>query len=377
MVVRLFHPWVGGTERQALTLAKSMQAAGVDVTVLTGRWFRGTRRREEVEGVPVIRHQTLWEFFGIRGLRKFGGYLYIVTLAAHILRHRRQYDVLHVHGLNYHTYATVKAAKLAHRPVLVKVANSGPASDVLKMKQGEQLALARYMLPTALAADRFVALNPTIVDELTAAGVPRSSIVHIPNGIDLTSTATMEQTSSTGSSRILFVGRLHPQKNLQTLIQAVAKIHAERPGELSVSLIGEGPARPDLEDLIRGLGLHDVVDMPGEADNVSPHLLDADIFVLPSHAEGMSNALLEAMAHQLPVVVSDIPGNRDVVTDGVDGLTFDPQSADDLASKLLTLVTDPELRQRLGCAARQVVMSTYDLEIVRDRYIEIYDALTT
>ena len=159
MVVRLYHPWVGGTERQAHKLSKQLLARGCRLEVVTGWWFRGTRQREVIDTVPVFRNQTLWEFFGIRGLRKFGGYLYILTLLWYLWRCRAHYDVIHVHGLNYHTFAASIAGRRLGKPTIVKLANSGPASDIVKMREDRQLALARFMLPRALQCDLFVALN--------------------------------------------------------------------------------------------------------------------------------------------------------------------------------------------------------------------------
>ena len=113
----------------------------------------------------MFRNQTLWEFFGIRGLRKFGGYLYILSLLWYLWRCRAHYDVIHVHGLNYHTFAASIAGRRLGKRTIVKLANSGPASDIVKMREDRQLALARFMLPRALQCDLFVALNEKVVAE--------------------------------------------------------------------------------------------------------------------------------------------------------------------------------------------------------------------
>ena len=185
MVVRLFHPWVGGTERQAQTLARRLADRGVDVRIVTGRWFRGTPRRDEIDGIQVFRNHTLWEGFGIRGLRTLGGYLYMVTLAWHLWRTRSTYDVIHAHGMNYHSAVAVQTGHLCGRPSITKLANSGEASDVDKMRHDRQLRGARFLLPAALRSDRFVALNAAVVDELRAVGVPEERIISLPNGVDL------------------------------------------------------------------------------------------------------------------------------------------------------------------------------------------------
>ncbi|HUP76701.1 MAG TPA: glycosyltransferase family 4 protein [Acidimicrobiales bacterium] len=374
MVVRLFHPWVGGTERQAQKLARALADDGTDVQVVTGRWFRGTRRHEVIDGIPVTRNHTLWEFFGIKGLRKLGGYLYIVTLVWHLWRRRRTYDVIHVHGLNYHTFGATLAASLLDKPILTKLANSGAASDIDKMRHDRQLKFARLMLRRALSGDRFVALSGAIVDELRAAGVDRHRIVEIPNGVQV-SAATRPGYQIVAPARVVFVGRLHPQKGLDTLLTAVQMLLARDPNSIRVHLVGDGPARADLEALVARLAISPHVEFVGSTDDVDAYLDLADVFVLPSRAEGLSNALLEAMAKGLPVVASRIPGNAEVVDSGRDGVLFDVDDPADLAATLQTLIGDQALRERLGRAARRHVVEHFSFAEVARRYRNLYAEL--
>ena len=371
MVVRLFHPWVGGTERQAHKLARALIERGVDVRIVTGRWFRGTARSERIDGVPVVRNHTLWEGFGIRGLRKFGGYLYIVTLLAHLWRHRDSYDLIHVHGLNYHTFAAVLAGRRLGRPVVTKLANSGPASDILKMRENRQLALARFMLPTALRSDRFVALNPAVVAELTAAGVPADRINMLPNGVD-TRHAARNDHRLHDPACVLFVGRLHPQKGLDTLLHAFAALLHRSGHPVVLRIVGNGPLQATLVTLAEQLGISAAVEFAGQRNDIAGELDRADIFVLPSRAEGLSNALLEAMAAGLPVVVSDIPGNRDMVDHDHTGLVAPVDDAVELAEALQRLLRDARLRMDLGSAARRNTQRTYGLDGVAARYEDLY-----
>jgi glycosyltransferase involved in cell wall biosynthesis len=377
MVVRLFHPWVGGTERQAQTLARRLADRGVDVRIVTGRWFRGTERRQTLDGIPVFRNHTLWEGFGVRGLRTASGYLYMGTLAWHLWRTRGTYDVIHVHGMNYHSAVAVRMGRLSRRPTITKVANSGAASDVDKMRLGRQLRGARFLLGEAARSDRFVALNPAVVEELCAIGVPPGRIVSLPNGVSLEGIVPRPDHAGTRVATVVYVGRLHPQKGLDTLVDAVALVHRRSPGSLRAVLIGEGPHRAELETQIRRLGLAEWVTLAGERADVSESLRSADAFVLPSHAEGLSNALLEAMAHGLPVVVSNVPGNVDVIDHDVNGLIFPVGDADSLADRLGRLAADDALRDRLGRAARATVEAEYDLDLVVDSYVALYQELAS
>jgi glycosyltransferase involved in cell wall biosynthesis/Ser/Thr protein kinase RdoA (MazF antagonist) len=373
MIVRLFYPWIGGTERQAHKLALQLKEQGVPVEIVTGWWFRGTPRRETLDGLPVFRNFTLWQFFGIKGLRKFGGYLYILTLIYYLWRRRADYDVLHVHGLNYHTFAANLAGRWFDRPTIAKLANSGQASDVLKMRQDRQLALARYMLPVALQCDRFVAINETIVDELVTAGVSPERIVCFGNGVESDRIQPKINYGLGDPPRLLYVGRLHPQKGLDVLLQAI-RILTEEPAQLlDLRLIGDGPARGELTTLADQLGLNDRVTFCGQSDQVMEELAAADIFVLPSRAEGLSNALLEAMAAGLPSLVSNIPGNVDVVEHERNGLLFRAEDPQALAECLTSLLEQEDLRRRLGREARQTVETRFSLETIATRYANLYE----
>ncbi len=377
MVVRLFHPWVGGTERQAQTLARTLIGRGIDVRIVTGRWFRRTDRRETIDSIPVYRNHTMWEFFGIRGLRKLGGYLYMATLGWHLWRTRRDYDVIHIHGMNYHSAVAVRLGRWLGRPTVTKLANSGRASDVDKMRFDRQLWGARFLLPMALRSDRFIALNTAVADELRSVGVPRERIVSIPNGVSMEGIVAKSDYSLVGRAHVVFVGRLHEQKGLTTLVDAIAELHRHRPDSVEVTLVGEGPYRTDLDAHVRRLGLSEVVHMPGESADVTTTLRGADVFVLPSRAEGLSNALLEAMAHGLPVVVSDIPGNSDVVEHDRDGLRFVSGDHHALADCLAALAADEALRARLGSHARATIEARYALHDVVDRYLDLYEELSS
>lgn len=374
MVVRLYAPWIGGTERQAQALARTLIGMGFDVSVSTGRWFRGTLRTETIDGVPVIRNHTLWEFFGIRGMRKLGGYLYMVTLAFTLWRRRSSYDIIHVHGLNYHTAVSAVVGRRLGKPVLVKLANSGPDSDIVKMRTGQQLAGSGIMLPAALSVDRFVALNPVIVEELVASGVDRRRIVEIPNGVDDTQPVERNQTGRPPFG-VVFVGRIHEQKDLPTLVRAVGLVEARRAGSVTVTLVGDGPLREEIETMVASMGLDERISLVGATEDVASHLRAADIFVLPSRAEGLSNALLEAMAAGLAPVVSEIPGNVDVVEHERTGLFFDPGDEESLAAAIVRLVENPEWRHQLGEEARQAAVGHYGLSAVAARYAALYGEL--
>jgi glycosyltransferase involved in cell wall biosynthesis len=378
MVIRLFYPWLGGTQRQAHRLARELLDRGVDVRIVTGWWFRGTPQRETIDGIPVFRNHTLWEGFGVRGARTLAGYLYILTLLWYLWRRRDAYDVIHVHGLSYHAFAAALAGRWLGKPTIAKLANSGRASDIGKMCEGQHLAFSRLMLPTALRCDRFVALNAAVERELLEAGVPGDAIVRIPNGIELPAAPAEPVRGSGRAPRVVFVGRLHPQKGVDVLLRAAALLRERRPGmDVRYDLVGDGPQRDELVALGGELGVGSLVRFLGNRDDVEAHLAKADVFVLPSRAEGMSNALLEAMSCGLPVVAAAVPGNTDVLEQGTTGILVEPEDPDRLAEALSEVLDDPDLRERLGRAARHAVQDRYTIRAVGERYLALYRELLT
>jgi glycosyltransferase involved in cell wall biosynthesis len=376
MVVRQFLPWVGGTERQAQRLAARLIEAGVDVGVVTGWWVWGTSRQEVIDSIPVSRNFTWWGMFGLKGLRKFGGYTYMLSLFWYLWKQRNRYDLIHIHMLSYPAFPGVLAGRWLGKKTIVKIANSGWGSDIRRMRNNDLLPGQRQMLPVALRADRIVAVNKRIVDELRQAGVPAERIAVIPNGVDVNGLGCRCDYGLTSPLVAVFVGRLHPQKGLDVLIAAFAEVVRSRPGiGWRLWLLGDGPSRPELETMAQQMGVAQDVKFWGQVDNVSTLLDRADIFVLPSRAEGMSNALLEAMAHGLPCVATRISGNTDLIQHGENGLLVQPESETALAEAMLNLADDEMLRRRVGRAARETVETGYSMDSIAQRYVELYDTL--
>lgn len=158
---------------------------------------------------------------------------------------------------------------------------------------------------------------------------------------------------------VVSVGRLDANKNQDYLIRAFAKAHKAHP-EYTLHLYGDGPSRADFEALAGQLGIQDAVVFEGIVDGVQDRIANKRIFVLPSREEGMPNALLEAMGAGLACISTDCPcgGPRDLIRDGVNGFLVPVETKDPeqelLTKRLLQLMEDPELTERLGQEAVRV-----------------------
>ncbi|HXB62010.1 MAG TPA: glycosyltransferase family 4 protein [Acidobacteriaceae bacterium] len=161
--------------------------------------------------------------------------------------------------------------------------------------------------------------------------------------------------------QILCVGRLVQVKGQRVLLEA-AGLLAARGHNLHISFIGEGPDAADLAACVSTLGLDDSIYFLGPLTHaqICTRLAEADVFVLPSFAEGIPVALMEAMATQLACVSTWSSGIPELITHDTDGLLVQPGAVVDLADALESLLTSPQLRARLGIAARQRVMRAYE-----------------
>lgn len=160
--------------------------------------------------------------------------------------------------------------------------------------------------------------------------------------------------------RLLFVGRLAPVKGLRVLLKALAALRVDLP-QVHLVLVGDGPDRTNLEAAAADLG--DAVSFTGylSQDQVAQAMQAADIFVLPSFAEGVPVVLMEAFASGTPVIATQVAGVGELVEDGVSGFLVPPGDMDTLADRIRTLAADPDLRTRMGQHGAQVVKRDFDI----------------
>jgi glycosyltransferase involved in cell wall biosynthesis len=170
------------------------------------------------------------------------------------------------------------------------------------------------------------------------------------------------------------VGRLSPEKGIHVLLQAV-KILVERGSRLQLTIVGGGPEEGRLKEFALRCGLGSSTVFHGETDEVDKILVATDAFILPSLSEGLSSALLEAMACGLPVVATAVGGTRDILTDHENGLLVPPGDADKMAGAIGEIIHTPELATQLGRKARETVEREFSLEAVISRYTEVYEKL--
>jgi len=205
-------------------------------------------------------------------------------------------------------------------------------------------------------------------------GIPLERMTVIYNGVDLDKFTEKFVTghSSLVTPHVGCVGTLREVKGHRYLLEAIAAVREQVP-HVHLSLVGDGPARGALEDLRQRLGLNGSVSLWGMRDDVHALLKQFDVFVLPSLSEGISNALLEAMAAGLPVVATNVGGTPEVVQHGVTGLLVPPQDSRALADALRQVLSDPDRRHEMGRKGRERVEAHFSLSAMARHYEQVYE----
>lgn len=179
-----------------------------------------------------------------------------------------------------------------------------------------------------------------------------------------------------GPYHLMSVGRLHWKKGFEYALLAVRHL-LDRGYNIQYHIIGGGTAEESLRFTIHDLSLQDKVHLHGRQNSeyIQQKLQEADIFLLPSVSEGLSNAVLEAMSMSLPVVSTTAGGMIEAITDGVNGLLVPPRNSEALANKIELLIDNPLLRSALGYAACQTVKQKFSIEKQIEIFLSEYQKL--
>lgn len=370
LVTQRFRPLIGGAESVLGELARELVRQGHEVTVLTARSEPNWAAEERVDDVEIVR-------LPFRQIRLWGTWRFMRAMKRWLIEHARQFDVWYVSMLKHCAWTAVGSSWRCRVPVVLRPEGSGPTGDIAWQEHalGGKLIRGRCRRAAAL-----VALSPHIRAELEQAEMPADRIREIPNGVPIPPPVD-EIDRGAWRQRLrlkvsvpaaVFIGRLSPEKGLSDLIGAWKRVTADLP-DAQLVIVGSGPQEQEL----RGLA----ADQPkilwaGATQQPQRYLNAADLFVLPSHEEGMSISLLEAMAAALPIVATDIPGNRGLIESGRHGLLVPPKRPDQLAKSILLQLQAKTLAAGMGRAARQRVEEEYSIALMAQRHIELFESLT-
>lgn len=284
--------------------------------------------------------------------------------------------VLHTHNAMAHYYAIIASMGL---PLKCRINTRHGMGG--RARSGRQEWLYRQSMRFT---DYAVAVCEAARERFAAEGVePQRGLLSVPNGIRLErfkpADAAGRQALATelgwpqGSRIVGTVGRLQPVKDHALLLRAFAKVRMQVP-EAVLAIVGDGPLRGALEAQAEQAGLSDAVRFLGDRHDVPRLLTGMDVFALSSASEGYSIALLEACAAGLPIVATDVGGNREIVRDGINGRLVPAADVAALATALIALLRGGDEAGRMGRAGQAWAQAEASFRTMAERYHGLYDA---
>jgi len=354
-VSKFYAPQVGGIERVAKQLAEGLDDRGHSVTVLASA-LQGRGSREQVNGIPVVRTCS-------------AGTLLSTPFSPTYPRRLRELsdvDIVHIHLPNPLAAASELLVDRTDASIVVTY-----HSDIVRQRLAGRFyrPLLRYFLEKT---DRIITTSPRLRDNspILNSFTDRCSIVPLSVSPHDKSAHTSEPPVDVDGPFVLFVGRLNYYKGVEYLIESMESIEA------ALVVVGDGPRRDQLEQQAANSDASVVFLGHVDDETLEQCYASAEVFALPSvePSEAFGIVQLEAMAHGLPVVNTNLPtGVPWVSKHGETGLTVEPRHSDQLSKAISQLLGDKKLRQKLGAAGQKRVATKFSEDRMIDTTIDIYN----
>jgi glycosyltransferase involved in cell wall biosynthesis len=353
-------PQVGGSELAIKNITDRLP--GIYFDLITSRSSKNLPEYEKIGAVNVYR---VGNSFGLRSFLLPKNFLPIAVFfkACQLIRRYGSYDIIHA-------YQASQAAgggwllrwKYPHVPFIVTVQEGKELN-----KQSLLTKFFRYLIFRKV--DMVTVISDYLAKYVRSQN-PKIPVSVIPNGVDLDK---FKPISGFDENVVITVSRLVPKNGVKDLVKAMAIVKKDV-GDTKLVIVGSGPLEKEIRQLIKDLDIDDRVIMVGSQslENVADYLSKAKVFVRPSLSEGLGTAFLEAMAVGLPIIGTPVGGIPDFLKDGETGLFCKIGDSGDIADKIIKLLENPELRNKLVNNGRKLVEEKYSWDLIASKFKDIY-----
>ena len=345
--------------------------AGHEVTVMTrGSWNK--TQKEVIDGIKVIKapYMPIYPFY----MHLHG--IFVNKIFKSI---ESQIDVVHIHSpLSPLIKTSLPLVTTIHTPMLTTHNQYVKIESVYSLFSKISARFVSYPLELKLiqASDMVTTITKSIAQELKEYHFDPEEVVVIGNGVDEKFFVPAQNKIEDDNKYIMYAGRMDREKGLFDLVECGEHICNQR-SDISFILAGRGRDLNKLKKKVRKLGLRDKFIFLGQVgkDQLVQLYQNATIFAFPSYHEGLPTVLLEAMSCGLPIVATDVRGNRDLISSGEDGLLVPPRSPKEMADTILMLLDDEKMQRRLGKNARKTIEDRYTWDTVSNKMLKCYEMI--
>ena len=372
---RFFPESAGGSQKQCLRLSKELIKKGYSITILTSRNKVKTPKNSIIADIRIVRFLTFGppQHLSLRYL--YASLIWIGKIYFWMRRNHTDFDIIHSQQGKFQAYVSVKIAKIFNKKSIVQVVNGGKDFEpiILKKKLAGGKKAYQYIIKNA---DRFIAASDQMKFDFEKIRIPPFKVKLIKTGIN-THSERINYLEKLGDIKFIFVGRFEHQKNLFALIEAF-EIFIRKYRNSKLILIGDGSLKQKIRSLVAKKALAEKVECLGWLKDVDVQncLIRSDFFILPSHAEGMSNALLEAMNVGLIPICTQVSGARDLIGYNQNGFLingFEPKGIFMAMDEAMRLSQKQKLVMSQRCVDK--IEQEHKIEKMAEKFTDLYDSL--
>ena len=369
MIAREFPPVSGGIGYYVYNLSKGLIKKGHKVTVIT----RGSTRRFEkavIEDIDVFKAT----FFPLYPFHMALHGLFVNSLVKSL---GPEFSLIHLHSpLTPSIKTALPIVTTVHTAMRIDSRYHEVVDPYSLAEKVQSMYFSPFVESQLLRlSDIVTAVSPSVASELNGYGIDSRKIAVMWNGVDEKIFSPIRSKEKL-EKYVLYTGVLRARKGLFDLIQCVILVKKIIP-DIKFVICGTGPLLQKLTEQVRSVGLEKQVIFLGRVDRKKLIQIyqNATIQVVPSIYEGLPTVLLEAMACGLPVVATNIGGNRDIISSNVNGLLVPPRSPEEMAQMIIMLWNDESLRKKIGDSARETILKKYTWDIIVNDFVNVYEGL--
>ena len=313
----------------------------------------------------------------IRFNKSFRAVTYLISTLWFLFKNRSNYDVIYCRFLKEHAFAACLAKILFRlpQPIIACPASTSNKGDVAVITTSPFKYIWVGVLRKGISCINV--MSKKIEEEVRLLGIKNIIIRHMPNGVVIpTISEEISHHDLNNELRLIFVGRLVEEKGVDILLESIHKLNISG-SVIKLIIIGDGPQKPNLIDKVNSYKLNDIVSFYGELPNevTAKYFEQSDIFILPSYFEGMSGALLEALSHGLPAIVTRVSGSEDIINRNIGWVV----SVGDVSAMSFALSSALSMNRKslheMGVKAREISKREFDIEIVAEKYLQLFKML--
>jgi N-acetyl-alpha-D-glucosaminyl L-malate synthase BshA len=362
------YPSAGGSGVMATELGKRLAGLGHEVHFITSALPVRLRGFDE----NIYFHEVVPDAYP---LFQYPPYEVSLATKMHDVAFYHGLDVLHVHYAIPHAVSSFLAREML-KPRKIATVTTLHGTDITLV--GTLPSFHRLTRFSIERSDGVTAVSEWLRKQTEEKFPMDRRVEVIPNFIDtkvfkpVVNPRARCRLGAADEKIVMHISNFRPVKNIEAVIGTFAGISARMKARLA--LIGDGPELARADALARQLGVHDRINFLGNQEFVEELLPAADLFLLPSHHESFGLVALEAMSAGVPVIATNQGGPLEVIEDGVTGYLRAPDDVPGMVAAGLEVLGDPERRARMGEAARDVAVTTFDTDRVVPRYVDYYRA---